>query len=87
MIYKALFTSADVSVYSETQPKTPNSKHCGCRGMVARKTALESHEPRKKPREDPCSEGVASPVLAVQVEIIYMVINKARLFFKMFKCS
>ena len=43
-IYKALFTSADVTkCYTETQPKTPNSKQCRRRSK------------RKKPREEPSS--------------------------------
>ena len=42
-IYIALLTSTDVSnCYTETQPKTPNSKQCRCRSMVARKNSLES---------------------------------------------
>ena len=36
-IYIALLTSADISkCCTETQPKTPNSKYCRCRSMVAR---------------------------------------------------
>ena len=47
-----VFTSADVpKCYTETKPKTPNSKQCRCRSTVARKKTLERHEPRKKPRE------------------------------------
>ena len=51
-IYKALFTSADVTkCYTETQPKTPNIKQCRCRSTVARKNSHESQDPRKKPRK------------------------------------
>ena len=63
-IYEAILTSADVTKCStETQPKTPNSKQCRCRSMVARENSLERPEPRKKPREEPW--GVVSPLLAV----------------------
>ena len=56
-IYKALFTSADVTkCCTATLPKTPNSKQCRCRSIVARKNSLERPEPRKKPREEPSSE-------------------------------
>ena len=48
-IYEALFTSADViKCYTETQPKTQNSKQCRYRSTVARKNSLESQEPRKR---------------------------------------
>jgi hypothetical protein len=41
IIYKALFTSADVKVlYRYT-----NGKQCRCRSMVARKNSLENQEP------------------------------------------
>ena len=51
---KLFFTSADVTkCYTETQPKTPNSKQCRCRSTVARKHSLERQEPRKKLREEP----------------------------------
>jgi hypothetical protein len=54
---KLFFTSADVTkCCTETQPKTPNSKQCRC-STVARKNSLEREEPRKKPREEPGSEG------------------------------
>jgi hypothetical protein len=34
-IYKALFTSADVTkCYTETQPKTPSSKQCRCPNVI-----------------------------------------------------
>jgi hypothetical protein len=36
--------------YTETQPKTPESKQCSCRKVVARKNSLERQERRKKPR-------------------------------------
>jgi hypothetical protein len=49
-IYIALRTSADISkCCTETQPKTPNSKQCRCKGTVARKNSLERPKPRKKP--------------------------------------
>jgi hypothetical protein len=61
-IYKALLTSADVTkCYTETQPKTPNSKQCRCRTI-----SLKRQESRKKPREEPGSELIASPLLVVQ---------------------
>ena len=66
-IYKALFTSANVTKsYTETQPKSPNSKQSRCRSTVARKNSLE----RQEPREEPGSE--VWPVLfwLCQVEII-----------------
>ena len=49
--------SADVTkCYTETQPKTPNSKTCKYRSTVARKISIERQEPRKKHREEPGSE-------------------------------
>ena len=66
LIYKALLTSADISrCCAETQPKTPSSKQCRCRSMVAIKKC-----PRKKPREEPGYGGW--PVLdwLCRVEII-----------------
>jgi hypothetical protein len=57
-IYKALFTSANVTQFcTETQAKTPNSRKCRCRSTVARKNSLERAEPRKKPREEPDYDG------------------------------
>uniref|UniRef100_A0A4W5LC80 Lipocalin/cytosolic fatty-acid binding domain-containing protein n=1 Tax=Hucho hucho TaxID=62062 RepID=A0A4W5LC80_9TELE len=45
----ALLTSADVTkCYTDTQPKTPNSKQCRCRSTVARKNSLERQEPRQE---------------------------------------
>ena len=70
-IYKALFTSADVTkCYTETQPKTPNSKQCRCRSTVARKISLKRQEPRKKPREEPGSEGWPVLFWLCRLEII-----------------
>ena len=54
-----------MSQSTETQPKTPSSKHCRCRSTVAGKNSLERTEPRKNPREEPGYEGWASPLLAV----------------------
>jgi hypothetical protein len=51
-IYKALFTSADVTkCCTETQPKNPNSKQCRCRSTVARNNSQERPEPRPEPRK------------------------------------
>ena len=70
-IYKSLFTSTDVTkCYTETQPKTTNSKQCRCRSTVARKNSIERQEPRKKPREEPGSEGCPVLFWLCQVEII-----------------
>jgi hypothetical protein len=70
-IYKARLTSADVTkCCTETQPKTPNSKQCRCRSTVARKNSLERPEFRKKPREDPGSEGWPVLFWLCRVEII-----------------
>ena len=70
-IYIALLTSADVTkCCTETQPKTPNSKQCRCRSTVARKNSLERPEPRKKPREEPGSEGWPVLFWLCRVEII-----------------
>ena len=70
-IYEALFTSADVTkCYTETQPKIPNSKQCRRRSTVARKNSLESQDPRKKPKEEPSSEGWPVLFLLCRVEII-----------------
>uniref|UniRef100_A0A8C7RAY0 ADAM metallopeptidase domain 15 n=1 Tax=Oncorhynchus mykiss TaxID=8022 RepID=A0A8C7RAY0_ONCMY len=54
----------------ETQPKTPNSKQCRCRSMVASKNSLERPEPRKKPREEPGYEGWPVLFWLCRVEII-----------------
>jgi hypothetical protein len=62
-LFKALFSSA------ETKPTTPNSKQCRCRSMVARKNSLERQEPRKKPREEPGSEGWPVLFWLCQMEI------------------
>ena len=63
-IYKALFTSADVTkCYTETQ-------QCRCRSTVARENSLERQEPRKKPREEPGSEGWPVLFWLCRVEII-----------------
>ena len=70
-IYIALHTSADISkCYTETQPKTPNSKQCSCRSTVARKNSLERQKPRKKPREEPGYEGLPVLFCLCRVEII-----------------
>ena len=70
-IYKALFTSADVTkCCTETQPKTPNNKQCRCRSTVARKSSPERPEPRKEPREEPGYEGWPVLFLLCRVEII-----------------
>jgi hypothetical protein len=45
------------NAYSDTQLKTSNSMQCRFRSTVARKNSLEKQEPRKKPREEPGSEG------------------------------
>ena len=69
-IYKALFTFGDVTKCCiETQPKTPNKQY-RCRSMVARKNSLEWPEPRKKPREEPGSEGWPVLFWPCRVEII-----------------
>ena len=71
-IYKALLTSADVTkCCAETQPKTPNSKQCRCRSTVARKNSLERQEFRKKPREEPGSEGI----ITVHGQVVQMFID------------
>jgi hypothetical protein len=70
-IYIALLTSADVTeCCKETQSKTPNSKQCRCRSAEARKNILERPEPRKKPREEPGSEGWPVLFWPCRVEII-----------------
>ena len=70
-IYKALFTLAGITkCCSETQPKTSNSKQCRCRSTVARKNSLERQEPRKKPREEPSTEGWPVLFWLWRVEII-----------------
>jgi hypothetical protein len=68
-IYKALFTSANVTkCYTEMQQRlTPNSNQCS---TVPRKNSLEQQEPRKKPREEPGSEGWPVLVWLCRVEII-----------------
>ena len=71
-IYKALLTSCDFTkCCTETQPKTPNSKQCRCRSTVARKNSLERPEPRKKPREEPGSEGWPVLFWLCRVEIMF----------------
>ena len=66
-----LLTSADVTkCCTETQPKTPNSKQCRCRSMVARKNTLERPEPRKTPIGDPRYEGWPVLFWLCLVEII-----------------
>ena len=70
-IYEALFTSADVTkCCTETQSKTLNSKQCRCRSTVARKNSLERPGHRKKPREEPGSEGCPVLFWLCRVEII-----------------
>ena len=70
-IYKALFTSVDVTkCYTENQPKTPNSKQCKWRSTVVRKNTLERQEPRKKPREESGSDGWPVLFWLCRVEII-----------------
>ena len=70
-IDKALLTSADVTKCCiETQPKTPYSKQCRCRSTLSRKNSLERPEPRKKPREEPGSEGWPVLYWLCRVEII-----------------
>jgi hypothetical protein len=70
-IYIDIITSADIpKCCTETQPKTPNSKQCRCRSTVARKNSLERPEPRKKPREEPGSEGWPVLIWLCRVEII-----------------
>ena len=58
------------SAYTETQPKAPNSKLCICRSTVARNNSVERQEPRKKPREEPGSEGWSVLFWFCQVEVI-----------------
>jgi hypothetical protein len=55
---------------SETQPKTPNSRQCRCRSTLARKNSKEMQEPRKKPREEPGSEGWPVLFWLCQIETI-----------------
>jgi hypothetical protein len=52
-IYKPILHQPMSKCYTETQPKTSNSKQCRWRSRVARKNSLE----RLKPREEPGSEG------------------------------
>ena len=67
LIYKAyLHQQMSQSAFTETQPKTQNSKQCRCRSTVARKNSLERLEPWKQPREEPGSEGW--PVLFCALE-------------------
>jgi hypothetical protein len=52
---------------------------------VARKNSIEKQEPRMKPREEPGSGGVASPLLVVPSGDYKSTWSfKARLLFKMF---
>ena len=69
------------SACTETQPKTPNSKQCRCRSTGARKNSLERPEPRKKPREEPGSEGWPVLFWLCRVEIIkpYLLFSPLRL--------
>ena len=67
---KPFYISRCHKCYTETQPKTPNSKQCRCRSTVARKNSLERQEPRKKPREEPGSEGWPVLFWLCRVEIL-----------------
>ena len=48
----------------------PKQQQCRCRSTVARKNSLESQESRKKPREEPSSEGWPILLWLCRVEII-----------------
>ena len=70
-IYKALFTSADVTkCYTETEPKTPNSKQCRC-STVARKNSPEgSNLGRNLERNQALGGGQSSSGCGQDVQMI-----------------